>query len=108
MSHPRPVRAARGSGRPNLAGTTERGLMHTEQTTDRTFRVTVAPDGQVGVTVFVDERATLVLWLGSDNHAAAQRLALHLETQVDALSGLQERVPPLRTPRGVETFVPKR
>ena len=82
--------------------------MHTEQTTDRTFRVTVAPDGQVGVTVFVDERATLVLWLGSDNHAAAQRLALHLETQVDALSGLQERVPPLRTPRGVETFVPKR
>ena len=81
--------------------------MHTEQTTDRTFRVTVAPDGQVGVTVFVDERVTLVLWLGTDNYPAAERLALHLETQVDAVSGLEERAPPPR-PRGVETFAPKR
>jgi hypothetical protein len=57
-----------------------------EQTTAETFRVTITPDGRVGVAVFVDGKPSVVLWLGSGNRAAAERLALHLETQVDRVS----------------------
>lgn len=60
--------------------------MESEQTSNRTFRVTTTPDGRVGVAVFVGGRPSVVLWLGTDNSGAAQRLALHLETQVDRVS----------------------
>ncbi len=61
-------------------------MLKSEQTTDQTFRVTTSPDGRIGVTVFVEGRPNLVLWLGSENEGAAERLALHLETQVDQVS----------------------
>jgi len=61
--------------------------MGSEQTTAETFRVTITPDGRVGVAVFVDGKPSVVLWLGSANRMAAERLALHLETQVDRVSG---------------------
>jgi hypothetical protein len=61
--------------------------MESEQTTEQTFRVTKAPDGRIGVAVFVQGKPNLVLWLGTENPGAAQRLALHLETQVDRVSG---------------------
>ncbi len=57
-----------------------------EQTTNQTFRVTSTPEGRLGVAVFVQGRPSVVLWLGSDSGAAAERLALHLETQVDRVS----------------------
>jgi hypothetical protein len=60
--------------------------MESEQTTDQTFRVTMSSDGRVGVAVFVNGAPSVVLWLGSENHGAAERLALHLETQVDRVS----------------------
>jgi hypothetical protein len=60
--------------------------MEFEQTTDQTFRVTMTPEGRVGVAVFVDGAPRVVLWLASENHRAAERLALHLETQVDRVS----------------------
>jgi len=60
--------------------------MDSEQTTDQTFRVTSTPDGRSGVTVFVDGKPGVVLWLDSKNARAAERLALHLETQVDRVS----------------------
>ena len=37
--------------------------MDSEQTTDRTFRVTVTPEGRTGVSVFVDGAPSVVLWL---------------------------------------------
>jgi hypothetical protein len=60
--------------------------MDSEQTTDRTFRVTITPEGRTGVSIFVDGAPRVVLWLGSEDHRAAERLALHLETQVDRVS----------------------
>jgi len=60
--------------------------MQSEQTTEQTFRVTSTPDGRLGVTVFVQGRPSVVLWLGSESERAAERLALHLETQVDRVS----------------------
>ena len=60
--------------------------MDSEQTTDQTFRVTSTPDGRSGVMVFVDGKPGVVLWLDSKNARAAERLALHLETQVDRVS----------------------
>jgi hypothetical protein len=60
--------------------------MDSEQTTDRTFRVTVTPEGRAGVSIFVDGAPSVVLWLGCEDHRAAERLALHLETQVDRVS----------------------
>ena len=60
--------------------------MDSEQTTDQTFRVTSTPDGRIGVTVFVEGKPGVVLWLGAVKPQAAQRLALHLETQVDRVS----------------------
>jgi hypothetical protein len=60
--------------------------MDSEQTTDRTFRVTITPEGRTGVSIFMDGGPSVVLWLGSEDHRAAERLALHLETQVDRVS----------------------
>jgi hypothetical protein len=60
--------------------------MDSEQTTDQTFRVTSTPDGRMRVTVFVDGKPRVVLWLGLEKSSAAERLALHLETQVDRVS----------------------
>jgi hypothetical protein len=60
--------------------------MDSEQTTHQTFRVTSTPEGRIGVTVFVEGKPGLVLWLASENSSAAERLALHLETQVDRVS----------------------
>jgi hypothetical protein len=60
--------------------------MDSEQTTDQTFRTTSTPEGRIGVTVFVDGKPGVVLWLGSEDASAAERLALHLETQVDRVS----------------------
>jgi len=60
--------------------------MDSEQTTDQTFRVTSTPDGRMGVTVFVDGKPRVVLWLGLEKSSVAERLALHLETQVDRVS----------------------
>jgi len=60
--------------------------MDSEQTTDQTFHVTSTPDGRSGVTVFVDGEPGVVLWLDSKSARAAERLALHLETQVDRVS----------------------
>jgi len=60
--------------------------MDSEQTTDRTFRVTITPEGRTGVSIFVDGAPSVVLWLGSEDDRAAERLALHLETQVDRVS----------------------
>jgi hypothetical protein len=60
--------------------------MNSEQTTDQTFRVTSTPDGRIGVSVFIDGKPCLVLWLDSHNPSAAERLALHLETQIDRVS----------------------
>ena len=60
--------------------------MDSEQTTDRTFRVTITPEGRTGVSIFVDGGPSVVLWLGSEDHRASERLALHLETQVDRVS----------------------
>jgi hypothetical protein len=60
--------------------------MDSEQTTDQTFCVTSTPEGRIGVTVFVTGKPGVVLWLGSDDPSAAERLALHLETQVDRVS----------------------
>jgi hypothetical protein len=60
--------------------------MDSEQTTDQTFCVTSTPEGRIGVTVFVKGKPGVVLWLGSDDPSAAERLALHLETQVDRVS----------------------
>jgi hypothetical protein len=57
-----------------------------EQTTEQTFRVTSTPDGRLGVAVFVQGKPSLILWLGSESQPAAERLALHLETQVDRVS----------------------
>ena len=60
--------------------------IRSEQTTEQTFRVTRTVEGRLGVAVFVDGKPSVVLWLGSDSHPAAERLALHLETQVDRVS----------------------
>ena len=60
--------------------------MDSEQTTDRTFRVTITSEGRTGVSIFVDGAPSVVLWLGTEDHHAAERLALHLETQVDRVS----------------------
>ena len=60
--------------------------MDSEQTTDRTFRVTITPEGRTGVSIFVDGAPSVVLWLGSEDHRASERLALHLGTQVDRVS----------------------
>lgn len=60
--------------------------MDSEQTTDQTFRVTRTEEGRIGVTVFVRGKPGVVLWLGSENASAAERLALHLKTQVDRVS----------------------
>ena len=60
--------------------------LESEQTTEQTFRVTSTPEGRLGVAVFVEGKPSLVLWLGSESHPAAERLALHLETQVDRVS----------------------
>jgi hypothetical protein len=60
--------------------------LESEQTTEQTFRVTSTPEGRLGVAVFVQGKPSLVLWLGSESHSAAERLALHLETQVDRVS----------------------
>jgi hypothetical protein len=60
--------------------------LESEQTTEQTFRVTSTPEGRLGVAVFVQGKPSLVLWLGSESHPAAERLALHLETQVDRVS----------------------
>jgi len=60
--------------------------LESEQTTEQTFRVTSTPEGRLGVAVFVEGQPSLVLWLGSESHPAAERLALHLETQVDSVS----------------------
>ena len=65
--------------------------MESEQTTSQTFRVTSTPDGKIGVTVVVKGKPNVVLWLGSENHPAAERLALHLETQIDRVSGSLQR-----------------
>ena len=67
--------------------------MDSEQTTDRTFRVTITPEGRTGVSIFVDGAPGVVLWLGSEDHRAAERLALHLETQVDRVSRSRVRRP---------------
>ena len=48
--------------------------MDSEQTTDRTFRVTITPEGRTGVSIFVDGAPSVVLWLGSEDHRAAERL----------------------------------
>jgi hypothetical protein len=61
--------------------------MGSEQTTDQTFRVTHTPDGRIGVTVFVEGKPGVVLWLDAEDPRAAERLALHLETQIDRVSG---------------------
>jgi hypothetical protein len=61
-------------------------MLNSEQTTDQTFRVTTSPDGRIGVTVFVEGKPNVVLWLDAENSGAAERLALHLETQVDRVS----------------------
>ena len=53
--------------------------LESEQTTEQTFRVTSTPEGRLGVAVFVEGKPSLVLWLGSESHPAAERLALHLE-----------------------------
>jgi hypothetical protein len=63
--------------------------MESEQTTHQTFRVTMGSDGQFGVAVFVNGAPSVVLWLASENRSAAERLALHLETQVDRVSRRQ-------------------
>ena len=68
--------------------------MQSEQTTDRTFRVTVARDGRVGVTVFAEDKAIVVFWLESEDVGAAQRLAHHLETQVDRIAALARPAAP--------------
>jgi hypothetical protein len=60
--------------------------LESEQTTGQTFRVTSTPEGRLGVAVLVHGKPSLVLWLGSENQPAAERLALHLETQVDRVS----------------------
>ena len=60
--------------------------MVSEQTSERTFRVTQAADGRIGVAIFVAGRSSVVFWLASENAQAAQRLAHHLETQVDRVS----------------------
>ena len=60
--------------------------LDSEQTTEQTFRVTSTPEGRLGVAVFVQGQPSLVLWLGSESEPAAERLALHLETQVDRVS----------------------
>ena len=63
-------------------------IVDSEQTTDQTFRVTEAPDGRIGVVVFINGNPGIVLWLDGENRPAAARLALHLETQVDRVSCL--------------------
>lgn len=60
--------------------------MESEQTSEQTFRVTSTQEGRVGVAVFVQGKPSVVLWLGTESHRAAERLALHLETQVDRVS----------------------
>jgi len=40
------------------------------------------PEGRIGVTLFRQGKPGVVLWLGSEDAFAAERLALHLETQV--------------------------
>jgi hypothetical protein len=82
----RPMLAAFGLHLPAIESGTAEGAMDSEQTTDQTFRTTSTPEGRIGVTVFVDGKPGVVLWLGSEDASAAERLALHLETQVDRVS----------------------
>jgi hypothetical protein len=60
--------------------------LNSEQTTNQTFQVTTSHDGRIGVTVFVEGKPNLVLWLDAESPGAAERLALHLATQVDRVS----------------------
>src|SRR3954447_13622890 len=81
--HARRLRVAGAADKKTAQG---QGEMDSEQTTDQTFRVTSTPEGRIGVTVFVKGKPGVVLWRGSEDASAAERLALHLETQVDRVS----------------------
>jgi hypothetical protein len=49
--------------------------MDSEQATDQTGRTTSTPEGRIGVTVFVDGKPGVALWLGSEDARAAERVA---------------------------------